>query len=234
MTFQADLKKEVHAIFALEWNERVGKVVPDPKSLSPGNDAVKLNATVLYADMADSTDLVDHHEHPFAAELYKTYLRCAATIIKSESGNITAYDGDRVMAIFLGDLKNTSAARSALKINYAVQKIINPSLQKQYPRTKYQLKHVVGIDTSELFVTRVGVRNDSDLVWVGRAANYAAKLCSLNGKHSVYITRAVFNALEQSTKYSNQDNRSLIWEKETWRARSNRIIYGSSYQWPID
>src|SRR2546428_6077871 len=107
MAFKADLESEVKAIFESKWTKRDGKVVPDPKDLSLGNDAVKLQATVLYADMADSTNLVDHHKHHFSAEIYKTYLRCAARIIKNRQGNITAYDGDRVMAVFLGDSKET-------------------------------------------------------------------------------------------------------------------------------
>src|SRR5207249_8498905 len=113
---------------------------------------------------------------------------------------------DRVMAVFLGNSKNTSAVRSAQMINYAIRAIINPLLKKQYPNTTYQLKHVIGVDTSELFVARIGVRNDNDLVWVGRAANYAAKLCSLNGDYSTYITTDVFNSMDKGVKYGGKDN----------------------------
>ena len=139
MTFKTDLEKEVREIFACQWKERKGRSVPEPEALSLSNDAVKLNATVLYADMADSTTLVDSYRHAFAAEIYKTYLRCAATIIKSEKGTITAYDGDRVMAVFLGDLKNDGAVRAAMKIHFAVNEIINPLLKNQYPKATYQL-----------------------------------------------------------------------------------------------
>ena len=111
MTFKTDLESEVKEIFESKWKEREGQVVPDPEALKLGNDAVKLKATVLYADMADSTDLVDNNKPHFAAEIYKAFLRCAARIIKNEQGTITAYDGDRVMAVFLGDSKNTSAVR---------------------------------------------------------------------------------------------------------------------------
>src|SRR2546423_14938 len=220
MSFKTDLESEVKEIFESQWTVREGEVVPDPEDLQLGNDAVKLHATVLYADMADSTDLVDRHKHHFAAEVYKTYLRCAAKIIKNEQGTITAYDGDRVMAVFLGTAKNTSAVRSAMKINYVVHKIINPLLKNQYPNATYQLKHVIGVDTSELFVARIGVRNDNDLVWVGRAANYAAKLCSLNGKHATFITGTVFNAMNKEVKYGGKDN-SLMWEERMWTARNN-------------
>ena len=232
MTLKADLESEVKKIFTSPWEEREGRVVPGPKDLSLDNDAVKLHATVLYADIADSTDLVDHHRRPFAAEIYRAYLRCTARIIKNRQGSITAYDGDRVMAVFLGDSKNTLAVRAALEIHYAVQAIINPLLKKQKPNTSYQLKHVVGIDTSELFVAKIGVRNDNDLVWVGRAANYAAKLCSMNGKHSTYITGAVFDSMDKSVKYSGKDN-SLMWDEKTWTARNNMKIYGSTWMWEV-
>ena len=227
MALKADLESEVKAIFESKCTKRDGQVVPDPEDLQLGNDAVKLQATVLYADMADSTDLVDGHQPHFAAEIYKAYLRCAARIIKDEQGTITAYDGDRVMAVFLGKLKNTSAVRSAQMINYPIQAIINPLLKKQYPSTTYQLKHVIGVDTGELFVARIGVRNDNDLVWVGRAANYAAKLCNLNGTYSVYITGDVFDVMHDSVKYSDRD-KSLLWHKDVWSARNDMRIYGSN------
>lgn len=234
MTFKTDLESEVKEIFVSPWKEREFKVVPTPNDLSPGNDAAKLDATVLYADIADSTNLVDRysHQHDFAAEVYKTYLRCAANIIKNEQGTITAYDGDRVMAVFLSDSKNDSAVRSALKINYAVQEIINPLLKSQYPRKAYRLKHVIGVDTSELFVARIGVRKDSDLVWVGRAANYAAKLCNLNGEHSTYITGKVYDSMDKDVKYSGKDN-SLMWDKYVWTERNNMRIYGSIWTWEV-
>src|SRR5258708_31456520 len=119
MTFKTNLEKDGGNIFESQWKSRDGRVVPDLENLSLGNDAVKFKATVCYADMADSTKLVDSQKPHFAAEMYKAYLRCAANIIKNEQGNITAYDGDRVMAVFLGDTKETSAVRSALKIKYA-------------------------------------------------------------------------------------------------------------------
>src|ERR1700737_1196233 len=121
-----DLNKEVKKIFREVWSIRDGNVVPDTEDIALGNVGVKLNATVLYADMADSTKMVDTKSATVAAEVYKAYLYCAAKIITNEDGVITAYDGDRVMAVFIGDYKNTNAARAALKINYARTNIVNP------------------------------------------------------------------------------------------------------------
>ena len=97
--------------------------------------------------MADSTLLVDNQKVNVAAETYKSYMACAAHIIKDAGGTITAYDGDRVMGIFIGEQKNTTAAKTALKINWAVSNIVNPALRQEYGVDAYQMKHAVGIDT---------------------------------------------------------------------------------------
>ncbi len=111
MGLKEDLAGEVRKIFRDAWSTRDGRVVPEPKDVGLGNVGVNLEATVLYADIDGSTSMVDSKSKEFAAEVYKTYLLCAVRIIKSEDGTVTAYDGDRVMSVFIGDSKNTSAVR---------------------------------------------------------------------------------------------------------------------------
>jgi class 3 adenylate cyclase len=77
---------------------------------------------------------------------------------------------------------------------------ITPALKNQYASNDYNLKHVIGIDTSKLLVARIGVRYDNDLVWVGRAANYAAKLSSLSDDFAIYITHSVHDNMHESVK----------------------------------
>lgn len=231
MGLRADLESEVAEVFSSAWDEHDGTVVPDDDSVSLGNDAVKLKATVLYADLADSTELVDGESASFAAEIYKTFLHCAAKIIRSEDGEITAYDGDRVMAVYVGDTKNTRAVRSAMKINYAVSHILHPAQKSVYASGSYVLKHVAGIDTSGLLVAKTGVRGANDLVWVGRAANYAAKLSALPHSHATYITKQVYDNMKNDVKVSH-DGRSM-WEGVRWDTFDDQIIYRSNWWWSI-
>jgi class 3 adenylate cyclase len=191
---------------------------------------MKLRATVLYADLDDSTGLVDTKRPLFAAEVFKAFLRSAAKIIRSEGGEITAYDGDRVMAVFLGDHRNTAAARTALKLNHVRHNIINPAIARQYGSGTYTLRHVVGVDTSILHVAKTGIRGSNDLVWVGRAANHAAKLCVLSSDYASRVTSDVYDVMNRSVKYSG--NRSM-WEKVTWNT-TGRTIYRSSWIWQVD
>ena len=175
--------------------------------------------------LIDTTNLVDSYKPTFAAEIYKTYLHCAAKIIRSDNGVITSYDGDRIMAVYFGKSKNTSAARSALKINHAVTQIINPTLKRCDPNTKYVVRQIVGIDTSPLLAARTGIRGANDLVWVGRAANYAAKLCTLSADFPSRLTDAVYEKLNNSVKCSR--NGESMWERVTWKEMNGMRIYRS-------
>ena len=225
-----DLNSEIQKIFQEKWTTRSGRVVPEPENIQLGNDAVVLHGTVLYADLDDSTDLVDHFKPSFAAEIYKSYLVCAARIIRSEGGSITGYDGDRIMAVFVGDTKNSSAARTGLKINHAVLNIINPAIKSLYRGTNYSVRHSVGIDTSQLYVARTGIRGANDLVWVGRAANYAAKLSARSGP-ATQITTEVYEALNDNAKIGS--NGQNMWQVGTSREIGNKRIYTSSWYWKI-
>jgi class 3 adenylate cyclase len=131
MAILKDLQEEVRAIFAETWNVTAGQVVPDPEDLRLFNDAREFErVTVLYADLSGSTDLVNNQPWTRAGEIYKSYLACAARVIRSQDGEITAYDGDRVMAIFLGDTQTSNAVKCGLQINWAVKNIVNPALVK--------------------------------------------------------------------------------------------------------
>ena len=172
MGLKEDLTAEVRAFAVQNWGDIPnGYVVPTADSLTFANTGIHVNACVLYADLHRSTEMVDSLTEMHAAERYKAFLKCAAKIIKANDGTITAYDGDRVMGIYLGADKATRSIKTAFELNYAVQNIINPIFLAQYAHAQLSLRHTVGIDFGQLLVAKVGVRVDSDLVWVGPAAN---------------------------------------------------------------
>lgn len=232
MALKDDLETRVKEIFRQQWTKRDGTVVPSDDSIKLSNDGVEIEATVLYADLADSTKLVDGFKPEFAAEIYKTFLHCAARIITSEGGSITAYDGDRIMAVFIGDSKNTTAARTALKINWAAKYLIQPAMDAQYTSNSFKLDHVCGVDTSKLLVAKTGIRGANDLVWVGRAANYAAKLAAKDHSFPTWITKDVYDCLADTSKYGG-DNNTNMWSQTTWPEMNHQTVYRSTWYWTI-
>ncbi|TGR71405.1 adenylate/guanylate cyclase domain-containing protein [bacterium M00.F.Ca.ET.194.01.1.1] len=231
MTLKDDLESRTIEIFRSRWSKRNGTVVPSDTSLTMGNDGIELDATVLYADLSESTKMVDSRSADFAAEVYKSFLFCAARVIQNMGGVITAYDGDRVMAVFMGASKNTSAVKTGLKINWACKNIVQPLKDKFHPANDYRLFHTVGIDTSKILVAKTGVRGSNDLVWVGRAANWAAKLCTLDHAYSTRITAAVYDNMNDEAKISKSGVN--MWERMAWTHMNNATIYRSNWRWEL-
>jgi len=230
--FEDGLSTYVKKVFKDAWETREGQVVPEATDLVLGNEAVHFDrATILYADLSGSTNMVQSMKWQFAAEIYKTYLHCATKIIKDEGGVVTSYDGDRVMGVFVGKSQTTPAARAGLKINYAVQKIVNPAMHAQYT-TDYNVVQVVGIDTSEIRVARTGARGDNDLVWVGRAANYAAKLTELKLSERTWVTAEAYGYMLDEVKTGGSPPRSM-WKVYDWTQMGGRKIYGSTWTWRV-
>ena len=80
-------------------------------------------------------------------------------------------------------------------------------------------------DTSDLFVARTGIRGANDLVWVGRAANYAAKLSDRSGADT-QITEEVYNQMHKSVKFD--PNGYDIWNRGRASEINNKTIYTTS------
>ena len=106
------------------------------------------------------------------------------------------------------------------------------AIKQAFPDATYTVRHAVGIDASDLFVARTGIRGSNDLVWVGRAANVAAKMCGLrHGGNFVYITKEVLDKLNDSVKYSSGTPKQWMWESFPW---DGQTIYRSSWVWSAD
>jgi class 3 adenylate cyclase len=234
MALNDELSKEVDNILNQTWNVREGQVIPKTEDVLLAGGAVKLDVTILYADLADSTDLAMQFDKRIAAKVFKSFLSCSSRLIKAHDGKIRSFDGDRVMGVFIGGSKNSQAAKCALKINHVFLKTIKPKLEAKFPSLKdgtYKLAHCVGVDTSEVLVVRGGLRDDNDLIWIGRAPNIAAKLSGRrNSPYHSYITKTVFDMLNNDVKTGS--NGKPMWEALTPASNVKGLItYRSSWTW---
>lgn len=227
MSVADDIKKNAQDAFGSKWSVRDGSVVPAASDLKLSNDAVRFEtATILYADLDASTDLVEKKRWEFAGEVYKTFLYAASRLIRRHGGTIVSYDGDRVMGIFISNRQRNEAVSCALEINYAVKRYVQDELEKNW-KTDFKIRHVIGIDTSQIRAARTGVRGDNDLVWIGTAANLAAKLTSLTADSPTWITKRVYDYLNNNQKSGAQ--KEDIWRKWSWAEHGNEEIYSSTY-----
>jgi class 3 adenylate cyclase len=230
MTLKDELQVYVANVFAEQWVKREGQKVPEAQDLALANEGVLLSAAVLYADLAESTAMVAQNKGPFAAEVYKSYLYCAAKVIRAQGGAVTAYDGDRVMGVFIGDNKATGAGKAALNIAWSLKNVIQPALDRQYPNSGFVVQQKVGVDVSSLLVARTGIRGTNDLVWVGTAANNAAKMAALGLGYTSYITSLRYESLNREAKYGAAGE--PMWT-DLGSSALGYQIYGSNWTWSL-
>jgi class 3 adenylate cyclase len=223
-----EIHRDVDAVLREQWTRRVGQKIPNVEDVRLGNDAVELEAVVLYADIADSTALLRAHADFVSAEIYKAFLISAARLIRANNGEIVAYDGDRIMGVFIGGSKCTSAGRTALQINYATNYIVNPRIQQLY---SVMIGHAVGVASAKIFVARTGVPGRNDLVWLSEGTNIAAKLCARRERpYTSFMTERVYDCLNISAKISNSGLAQSMWEKVYWPEYSIQT-YRSTWWW---
>lgn len=233
MPFADDLEQEIRGTISRAWDKRDGRQVPSTSDVLLAGGAVEIDATFLYADLADSSKMAKELDRRVAAKIIKSFLHAASKIIIRNGGEIRSFDGDRVMGVFYGNFKNSTAAKCGLQIAWAV-KAIRENFEASYESVRdasFKIRHGVGIDTGTVLAVRGGVRGSNDLIWIGRAPNLAAKLSDLrDAGYSTYITAAVFNKLHATSKLS--DEGASMWEGRNWTFLGERLsVYRSSWTW---
>jgi len=225
MSLADDISANSRFTYGTKWQVRIGTGVPAAAALKLSNDAIFFeNATVLYADLDGSAGLVRTKKWEFAGQVYKTFLYTVSRLIRKHSGSIACYDGTRVMGVFISGLQQPEAVSCALEINYAVKNLVQPELNK-YWQTDYRIRHIVGIDSSSVRAARTGVRGDNDVVWIGNAPNLAAKLTALNADIPTWITKRVYDKLQDAQKLEQGE---CIWEKWSWGQHNNEEIWSTT------
>lgn len=235
MSLEDSINNDISQTIRAPWALRQGNIVPSTESVALNGGAVEIEATFLYADFADSSKIAKLFDRRIAAKILKSFLSTSCRLIRHNGGTIQSFDGDRVMAVFVGHQKNTNAAKCALQINFVVSQVIRPKFETMYDSVKnapFSLRHAVGVDFGKAFAVRAGARGANDLIWIGRSPNLAAKLSDQReSPHHTFITTAVYNAMLDAVKFGGEPRRSM-WERRNWSFLNDTItIYRSDWWW---
>ncbi|MEX1014916.1 MAG: adenylate/guanylate cyclase domain-containing protein [Candidatus Paceibacterota bacterium] len=230
-----DLSSDVQKTIDSQWNKRTGQKIPSTEDITLSGGAVELDATYLYSDLANSSKIAKVLDQRIAAKILKSFLSSTCRLIRHHDGSVISFDGDRLLGVFYGTSKNTSAAKCALQIKYAVTKIIRPKFESKYDSVKkadFNISHGTGIDTGKVLIVRAGARGANDLISIGRGPNLAAKLSEFReGNYNTFITASVYNMLHDSSKYGGKNNDNM-WEKRSWKfLGENLTVYRSNWHW---
>jgi len=210
------LTSETNDLLSTNWDVRDANVIPESETVALQDGAAKIAATFLYADLAASSRLAEVCPWETTAKIIRTYLNYSIRLIRAWGGEIRSFDGDRVMGVFMGDFKNTHAVRCAREIFWMTENVLGPTAKEKFTsisNNNIAIRQCVGIDTGDAVAVRAGIRNNNDLIWIGRPPSLAAKLSDLREfPYCVFISDACRKRLgEADTKYEGTD----IWESRS-------------------
>lgn len=225
------LQDRIDTLFSTTFNSRDGRIIPSSSDVALKDGAVKIDATFLYADLAGSAKLSEACPWSTTAKIIRAFLDCSTRLILKHGGEIRSFDGDRVMGIFVGDSKNSNASICGREIHWAVRKIIHPAAAKQFKSIRdagIEIRNGVGIDMGDVRAVRSGIRDNNDLIWIGKAASFAAKLSDVRDQgYHTYLSSRVYNRLNVEAK--NDKDGGSLWQSTTFNfAGKTETVYKSN------
>lgn len=234
MALSDQLLADISSTITTPWNTRSGQQIPNTDGVALAGGAVEIDATFLYADLANSSKMAKELDRRIAAKILKAFLAATSRLIRENDGKVVSFDGDRVMGVFYVGGKNSNAAKCALQINWAVKQI-REKFSNTYSSVRdasFLISHGVGVDTGTVLAVRAGARGANDLIWIGRAPNLAAKLSDIRDVHyKTHITASVYNSLLDSSKTGGINNENM-WQRVTWTfLGESMFLYRSSWRW---
>ena len=199
-------------------------VIPSTNDLGFGRKGKAVNAAVLYADMRHSSAIVDRQSGQAAAKIYQSYQFAMADIARANGADIRSYDGDRIMALFPRvDGSDNKGCMNAVKAGKEMAWFFHNILKRRLRGFAIPLDCGIGIAFGPILAVRIGLgssSDNSDVVWVGRAANIAAKL-SDRGRHPnyVYVDHEIRNRVASGVKWKT---RRLSFAGDRFKVYSTR------------
>ena len=236
----ADLQRKTDEHLSGTYETYKPRGVPEPGDIPLGKKAAQLEATALFIDLRQSSDITNSFRRQTAAKMFKSYFDGAVRITNAHSGTVRSFNGDGMLALFVGDFRSSNAAKAAMETVWFVREVLRPKFQRYFANNRSALGQDLsfdigcGLDDGVIYAVRVGIRGTNDVSWVGRCTNTAAKLS--NGTlhpNNIAITREAYNRLHESRKTSTDGRR--MWSNEVSGNLGGEVRYyrTSSFGWVI-
>jgi len=239
-TNKTDLQAMVDGFLAGTYETTNPRGVPVAADIPLGNKAAKITAAALFIDLRQSSDITNAFRRQTAAKMLKSYFDGCVRLVNHNSGFVRSFNGDGLLALFVGDQRSDNAVKAAMQTKWFVQEILWPKFNGYFAANqaargaRLSFSFGAGIDEGDIYAVRVGIRGTNDVAWVGRCTNTAAKLSNvLHHPRNIGVTRRVYDQLSSSRRLSKGVN---MWSSnEQWGEFGGlrRAYRTTSYWWSI-
>ncbi len=167
----------------------VEELIRDPQALNLGGETKEIS--VVFADIRGYTSLSERMAPADVMNLINRYLQLMCEAIWEESGTITAFQGDALMAIFNAPLQQRDhalrAIRSAWKMRAAVE-----AYQRSQPQETI-VRYGIGVNTGQATVGNVGSQDRlQNYTAIGDVVNVASRLQNGATDNNIYLNESTY------------------------------------------
>ena len=195
------------------------RIVPKRPDLTFGNTVKKMpHAVVLYVDMRKSKAILSDATTFWSVKIHRAFLLALTHCVEKREGHMRSFNGDGILAFFVGDKAASRAVRAAMDTSGFVNKINEHLVGEGLNPIDFG----IGIAQGPVMVAKSGKAGDDqtkqDLIWVGLPVYVAVELSDFAKKpKNIWISGVVRNSIGEE-KYldvvHNKDGESM-WTKET-------------------
>lgn len=169
------------------------------------------NLSVLFADLAGFTTLVEEMQPSEVVAFMNRYLTAMTEVVEAHGGFVDKYVGDAVIAVFGAPLEDPRHAEHAVAAALACQE----RLAELRPSLGLDLRMRIGVNSGEMLIGNIGSERRFNYTVMGDAVNLAARLESANKDHGTEIL-------------VSEDTRALCGETFAFREIGRITVKGRS------
>lgn len=163
--------------------------------------------TVLFADIAHFTALVQRIELNILAEFLKEFFELFTTAVYRNMGTLDKFMGDGALAIFGAPVALEDSADRALCAGKTLLKQFQPLCVKYRRKAEVfaDISLGIGMSSGKMFIGNLGSHRRFDYTVIGAGVNAAQRLASLAAGDSVLFTDAVLKRLTADIKITRTE-----------------------------
>ena len=174
-------------------------------------------ASVLFADIADFTEMTEKTPSKDLVQILSRYFQIAGQIVKANHGRIIDYYGDGFLAIFgLDDEREHSV--NLIKAGFDLQKAINDFKKEVQAIIHSDFKIRLGGNTGKVYWGTIGIEGMQKEAAIGDTVNFASRIEQANKALNT-------NFLISETLYQQFDKWCINLEKFKIEAKGKKGIH---------
>ncbi len=172
-------------------------IVPKKGDLTFGNTVKKMpHVKVFYIDMRKSRKILSDASTFWSVKIHKAFLGAVTHCLENREGHLRSFNGDGLLAFFIGENAASRAVRAALDIKGFVLEINKILTENDINPIDFG----IGIAQGEVVIAKSGKAGDDqtkqDLIWVAIALYVAVELSELGeSPNNIWISHNVRSAI---------------------------------------